>query len=93
MQNLSVITVCIPYIRHVLAGLESGMLQTGAFRLHKLGLAPMSTNDEKSSATAQKKLAPNPPKRMQIAEDTEDSIDYAEAVCQIQGATGNIQVL
>ncbi|KAL8699457.1 MAG: hypothetical protein Q9224_001399 [Gallowayella concinna] len=35
--SLSIITVCIPYIRNVLLGFESGMFQTGHFRLGKLG--------------------------------------------------------
>ncbi|KAI6081283.1 hypothetical protein F4821DRAFT_249690 [Hypoxylon rubiginosum] len=33
VQGLSIITVCIPYIRNFLLGIESGMIQTGHFRL------------------------------------------------------------
>ncbi|KAI2466143.1 hypothetical protein F4781DRAFT_366040 [Annulohypoxylon bovei var. microspora] len=33
VQGLSVITICIPYIRNLLLGMESGILQTGHFRL------------------------------------------------------------
>ncbi|KAI0168941.1 hypothetical protein GGR52DRAFT_497692 [Hypoxylon sp. FL1284] len=33
VQGLSIITVCIPYIRNLLVGMESGMIQTGHFRL------------------------------------------------------------
>ncbi|KAI0883456.1 uncharacterized protein GGS22DRAFT_31024 [Annulohypoxylon maeteangense] len=33
VQALSIITVCIPYIRNLLLGMESGMIQTGHFRL------------------------------------------------------------
>ncbi|KAM0797723.1 hypothetical protein BDR22DRAFT_809981 [Usnea florida] len=33
VQNLSVITACVPYIKNVLLGVESGMFQTGRFRL------------------------------------------------------------
>ncbi|KAJ8128325.1 hypothetical protein O1611_g5308 [Lasiodiplodia mahajangana] len=33
VQGLSIITVCIPYIRSLLLGMESGMIQTGHFRL------------------------------------------------------------
>lgn len=33
VQNLSVITACVPYIKNVLVGVESGMFQTGRFRL------------------------------------------------------------
>lgn len=40
VQNLSIIAVCIPYIRSSLLGLESGMLQTGNFRLHKISTLP-----------------------------------------------------
>ena len=36
MQNLSVITACVPYIKNVLLGVESGMFQTGRFRLATL---------------------------------------------------------
>ncbi|KAI1121350.1 hypothetical protein F5Y10DRAFT_288532 [Nemania abortiva] len=33
VQGLSIITVCIPYIRSLLLSMESGMIQTGHFRL------------------------------------------------------------
>ncbi|KAI1445803.1 hypothetical protein F5Y02DRAFT_426403 [Annulohypoxylon stygium] len=33
VQALSIITVCIPYMRNLLLGMESGMIQTGHFRL------------------------------------------------------------
>ncbi|KAI0015392.1 hypothetical protein F4780DRAFT_773572 [Xylariomycetidae sp. FL0641] len=33
VQGFSIITVCIPYIRNMLLGMESGMIQTGHFRL------------------------------------------------------------
>ena len=33
VQNLSLITVCLPYIKSLLLGLESGFFQTGNFRL------------------------------------------------------------
>ncbi|KAI3335886.1 hypothetical protein F4824DRAFT_510456 [Ustulina deusta] len=33
VQGLSIITVCIPYIRTLLLGMESGMIQTGHFTL------------------------------------------------------------
>ena len=36
MQNLSVITVCVPYIKNFLLGLESGMIRTGDFHLGKV---------------------------------------------------------
>ncbi|KAL8670873.1 MAG: hypothetical protein Q9168_004604 [Polycauliona sp. 1 TL-2023] len=36
---LSIVTVCIPYVRNALLGFESGMFQTGHFRLGKLGQA------------------------------------------------------
>ena len=36
MQNLSVISACVPYIKNVLLGVESGMFQTGRFRLATL---------------------------------------------------------
>ena len=37
VMSLSIITVCIPYMRNVLMGFESGMFQTGTFRLDNLG--------------------------------------------------------
>ncbi|KUJ16113.1 uncharacterized protein LY89DRAFT_75073 [Mollisia scopiformis] len=41
VQGLSIITVCIPYIRNLLLGMESGMIQTGHFRLpDRHGLEP-----------------------------------------------------
>ncbi|KAI1390833.1 uncharacterized protein F4822DRAFT_164400 [Hypoxylon trugodes] len=33
VQGFSIITVCIPYIRNMLLSMESGMIQTGHFRL------------------------------------------------------------
>lgn len=36
VQHLSIITACIPYIKNVLLGLESGMFQTGHFHLQTL---------------------------------------------------------
>jgi hypothetical protein len=33
VQGLSIITVCIPWIRNLLLGIESGMIQTGHFGL------------------------------------------------------------
>ena len=36
VQNLSVITACVPYIKNVLVGVESGMFQTGHFQLSTL---------------------------------------------------------
>lgn len=43
--SLSIITVCIPYVRNVLLGFESGMFQTGGFRLGKLMPAKNSKPD------------------------------------------------
>ncbi|KAI1455325.1 hypothetical protein F4805DRAFT_436384 [Annulohypoxylon moriforme] len=54
VQGLSIITVCIPYIRNLLLGMESGMIQTGHYRLPsrhstETGIAlrhiPISTTD------------------------------------------------
>ena len=33
VQGFSIISVCIPYIRNLLLGMESGMIQTGHFGL------------------------------------------------------------
>lgn len=40
VQNLSVITACVPYIKNVLLGVESGMFQTGHFGLVALPKSP-----------------------------------------------------
>ena len=51
-QCLSVVTACIPYIRSVLVGMESGMFQTGHFHLDTLRKAshnpepPVSSSDQ-----------------------------------------------
>ena len=52
VQNLSVITVCIPYVRNVLVGIESGLLQTGAFHLHKLSATTTENTRSHPSATS-----------------------------------------
>ena len=54
VQNLSVVTVCIPYVRNVLVGLESGMLQTGAFHLHKLSATTTENTGCHPSATSKR---------------------------------------
>jgi hypothetical protein len=36
VQSLSVITACVPYIKNLLLGVESGMFQTGHFELSTL---------------------------------------------------------
>lgn len=54
MQNLSVVTVCIPYVRNVIVGLESGMLQTGAFHLHKLSATTTENTGSHPSATSKR---------------------------------------
>ncbi|KAL8825273.1 MAG: hypothetical protein Q9191_004512 [Dirinaria sp. TL-2023a] len=46
VQDLSIITACIPYIRYILVGLESGMMQTGDFHLHKT--TPAASSDQGS---------------------------------------------
>ncbi|KAL9620523.1 MAG: hypothetical protein Q9160_004992 [Pyrenula sp. 1 TL-2023] len=35
VQNLSIITVCIPHVKNLLLGLESGMFQTGDFQIRR----------------------------------------------------------
>ncbi|KAL2046980.1 hypothetical protein N7G274_000998 [Stereocaulon virgatum] len=52
VQNLSVITVCIPYVRNVLVGLESGLLQTGAFHLHKISGTTTDNSTSHTNATS-----------------------------------------
>ena len=46
VQDLSIITACIPYIRNIIVGLESGMMQTGHFHLHKT--TPVVSTDQGS---------------------------------------------
>ncbi|KAI9849538.1 MAG: hypothetical protein M1837_004158 [Sclerophora amabilis] len=45
VQNLSVVAVCVPYIKNALLGLESGMIQTGDFHLRKIS-SPSMPNDQ-----------------------------------------------
>lgn len=49
VQSLSIITACIPYIKNVLLGLESGMFQTGHFGLATLHKSPQRTQEHGSS--------------------------------------------
>lgn len=49
VQNLSVITVCIPYVRNVLVELESGLLQRGAFHLHGTATRNTTTHTNATS--------------------------------------------
>ena len=51
VQSLSVITACIPYIKNVLLGVESGMFQTGHFGLATLHKSPERTQEHESSET------------------------------------------
>lgn len=50
VQTLSIITACIPYIKNVLVGVESGMFQTGQFGLATLRKSPQRTQQHDSSA-------------------------------------------
>ena len=50
VQDLSIITACIPYIRNMIVGLESGMMQTGDFRLHKT--TPVGSTDQSHTRSA-----------------------------------------
>ena len=54
VQNLSVVTVCIPYVRNVLVGLESGMLQTGAFHLRKVSATTTENTGSHPSAASKR---------------------------------------
>lgn len=61
VQSLSVITACVPYIKNVLLGVESGMFQTGHFRLATLHKSPQRTQEQDSSAAkSAKENASNP---------------------------------
>ncbi|MCJ1435566.1 hypothetical protein MMC27_004940 [Xylographa pallens] len=44
VQNLSIIAVCIPYLKGFLLGLESGMFRTGDFQLHKASNTPENSD-------------------------------------------------
>ncbi|KAI1194863.1 hypothetical protein F5X97DRAFT_346272 [Nemania serpens] len=70
VQGLSIITACIPYIRNLLIGMESGMIQTGHFRLPSrhdrepeyplniITIGQMSTNLSRNTDTEVKDLLP-----------------------------------
>ena len=49
VQNLSVITACIPYVKNALVGIESGMLQTGHFHLSTFRKDAVQHEDPRSS--------------------------------------------
>jgi len=55
--SLSVITVCIPYIRNALMGIESGMFQTGDFHLRRRGGAKISEPGQRLSHDSKHNLA------------------------------------
>ena len=57
VQSLSVITACIPYIKNVLLGVESGMFQTGHFGLATLQKSPQRTQEQDSSAARSAKAS------------------------------------
>jgi len=50
VQNLSVIAVCIPYLKNFLLGLESGMFQTSDFQLRKASHTPENSYGRLGSA-------------------------------------------
>lgn len=51
VQNLGVITACVPYIKNALLGLESGMFQTGHFHLATLRKELRKPPQSESSGT------------------------------------------
>ena len=74
VQNLSVITVCIPYVRNVLVGLESGMLQTGAFHLHKLSATNTENTGSHPSATPKRQQNKATPGQSEAPETPQPSL-------------------
>lgn len=69
--NLSVITVCIPYMRSALMGIESGMFQTGNFHLRRLGAGkpPQETQHPSEGSGGSAVVAPKISELNQINED------------------------
>lgn len=59
VMSLSVVMVCIPYMRSVIMGLESGMFQTGAFHLGNLRTSK-STDHNSPSGTGSKSTGTTP---------------------------------
>lgn len=51
VQSLSVITACVPYIKNVLVGVQSGMFQTGRFGMATLHKSPQRTQGQDSSVS------------------------------------------
>ena len=49
VQSLGVISQCIPYIRNLMLGLESGMIRTGHFRLRNNDKASPGAGEAYSS--------------------------------------------
>lgn len=50
--NLSLLTVCVPSIKNFLIGLESGMIQTGDFRLRKSGTTTAASNSTNPTSSS-----------------------------------------
>lgn len=70
--NLSVLTVCVPSIKNFLISLESGMIQTGNFHLHKTEITSAnlsSTIPTSSSNNNQSNLPPRALKSNHLPEN------------------------
>ena len=75
VQSLSVITACVPYIKNVLLGIESGMFQTGHFGLAILHKSPHRTQEHDSSAARSGKTAATGPSALR-SQQSPDEISH-----------------
>ena len=56
MQSLSIVTACVPYIKSVLLGIESGMFQTGHLNLTTLRKDPIRYPKSRPSTKGPRKV-------------------------------------
>ena len=88
VQNLSIIIVCIPYIKSVLVGLESGMLQMGNFRLHKISVPPITSRSVPPATQQQQHASAGASQHTQPTTQN-TSLDQARTNTVVESAAGN----
>ncbi|KAL8952688.1 MAG: hypothetical protein Q9222_001425 [Ikaeria aurantiellina] len=93
IHNLSIITVCIPYIRNVFVGLESGMLKTGDFHLHSISQpsAQSSENRHKPQSTQSEHISAAVAGAPEAEKSTREKIQEAEAAAYTRLGAMDVQ--
>lgn len=64
--NLSVLTVCVPSIKNFLISLESGMIQTGDFHLHKIEITSANLSSTIPTYSSNNNQSNLPPRALTI---------------------------